>query len=1473
MDQQSHRTGLAGAASFIIRGRRASGGRALRRLAAIAMAVLVGFPAQLAPSPFGPLVQTARAAGTTRTVCADGCDFTTIQAAVTAADPGDTIQVAAGTYTENVTIGTSVKVIGAGSGSDPASATIITSASANTPVISITGSGQSSSSRLTVKTVRLTGATGSGNPGTGLFVSGGVPLSHLEFDSIVVTGNGGDGIGFNSTGGHADVVITNATISNNGGAGVRIASAVPSFAGLTVSGSTISGNSGAGISYNPGRTATSTNTAENFTISNTTFTNNAQSGVINTHDLSFIGFNGDISLADLDLHEDPSGKASHAIAFDTLNNAMPAPAISMSNVTVSGTVKKAALRIQGYSVLSGIVLSDVDVSETTTGAGWTQVSLDAPGAFDLGTTTLRTLSLANAGTVSATAATFEDTATGAALDPTVLADDFKIENQVLHKVDIGGLGLVRWSSGNVYVTPTSYLSPYTTSPSIQRGIDAADAGDTVNVAAGTYTESPTIAKALTLSGAKAATPAGPAADPVGRDTSGFVGESKIAGTVTISAWDVTVEGFAIVTSGTSVSLTGANVAIRNNILSGRNAEGIAVTGSAAGIASGNATGDASATVSTIAGNRITGGRYGMNLDGESNAGLYAIEDNYIAGVERGIQTQATLGGSQSIAGNLIEGVTVGVRLARDGHSIARNTIRNLTGASTTQAAIRVSASAYAASRGIAITGNALSGSQYGVVLEAPVAGQAYVVTGNSLSGHSISSLSVTTGTGATVDASSTWWGQATGPAAGAIVAGGADIASDPWIVSYVDDPAKTGEPGFWPTAVKASQTVSFTSTAPVNATVGGSYTATATASSGLEPSIAVSDGSSAVCSISGGLVSFLAGGTCILLADQPGDGAYAAAPPVTQEFSVARGASTVRLGSDVPTFAYGSATTVTIRVIPTAATGTARVFEGATERGSCTLAAGVCTATLSQLPIGWHTLTATYDGDDSYLSGSSNGLVIGITGAPTTTTVTVAGSAVYGQSVAIRADVSSASGTPTGSVTVVDRFGTTTRTLFTCTLSAGTCTGTAVFLDLTTHSLTATYGQSGTWATSVSAATSVSISQATTATTIVASANPASFGQSVTLTATVAPQFPGTPTGTLAIVNASTGTTLKTCASPSVVTPCSYSTAGLPMGPTTLTATYGGDGNFGGSAGAVVLVVQKAPTTTASQPSRTSIVSGQSISFAVKVVSQTGGTPTGTATVRVGSRVLSPSCTLAAGACSPTYTISTGDATPGSYTVTTTYGGDSTYAPSSSSFTLTITGATTTTTLAIAGTRTYGNALTLSASVAAVAPATGNPTGSVTFYDGSVALSPACALAATPGSGTSSSCSISWAAAGGGHSVSAVYTPAGTAYATSRSTSTVLTMAGASTTTTITGPTTITRGVYTTYTVTVSSGPGTPTGSVTVRIGTLNLGSKTLTGGAASFSIRLPSTLATGSATLSASYAPSSANFAASSGGIAVTIR
>ena len=72
---------------------------------------------------------------------------------------------------------------------------------------------------------------------------------------------------------------------------------------------------------------------------------------------------------------------------------------------------------------------------------------------------------------------------------------------------------------------------YTT---IQAAVDAAATGDTISVAAGTYTGNVTIGKAVTLEGAKAGVPAGPGASPAGRSTaSPYTGESVVDGELRI----------------------------------------------------------------------------------------------------------------------------------------------------------------------------------------------------------------------------------------------------------------------------------------------------------------------------------------------------------------------------------------------------------------------------------------------------------------------------------------------------------------------------------------------------------------------------------------------------------------------------------------------------------------------------------------------------------------------------------------------------------------------------------------------------------------------------------------------------------------------------------------------------------------------------------------------------------------------------
>jgi hypothetical protein len=86
---------------------------------------------------------------------------------------------------------------------------------------------------------------------------------------------------------------------------------------------------------------------------------------------------------------------------------------------------------------------------------------------------------------------------------------------------------------------------------------------------------------------------------------------------------------------------------------------------------------------------------------------------------------------------------------------------------------------------------------------------------------------------------------------------------------------------------KGSQTITFTSTPPTSPTVGGGYTVTATASSGLTVSFSI-DGSSTAraCSIKGATVSFKAAGTCVIDANQAGNSTYASAPQIQQKITV-----------------------------------------------------------------------------------------------------------------------------------------------------------------------------------------------------------------------------------------------------------------------------------------------------------------------------------------------------------------------------------------------------------------------------------------------------------------------------------------------------------------------------------------------------------------------------------------------------------
>jgi len=99
---------------------------------------------------------------------------------------------------------------------------------------------------------------------------------------------------------------------------------------------------------------------------------------------------------------------------------------------------------------------------------------------------------------------------------------------------------------------------------------------------------------------------------------------------------------------------------------------------------------------------------------------------------------------------------------------------------------------------------------------------------------------------------------------------------------------------------QASQSISFTSSAPAGATFGGTYNVAATATSGLAVALAIDAASSAVCSLAGAQVSFIGVGTCTIDADQGGNANYIAAPRNQQSFAVGKANQTVNFTSTAP---------------------------------------------------------------------------------------------------------------------------------------------------------------------------------------------------------------------------------------------------------------------------------------------------------------------------------------------------------------------------------------------------------------------------------------------------------------------------------------------------------------------------------------------------------------------------------------------
>jgi len=261
--------------------------------------------------------------------------YPTIQAAIDAAGAGHTISVDPGTYAENLVINSAgdgaLTLIGAGSGSNPASDTIISGVAANSDTIWIRRGGTAVGERVTLSNLRITGGLGAGNLGMGVEIGNSGDVSHITFDNVALVGNEGNGIGLNHVGPADDIVVTQSLLADNGGAGFRVPASLASLGTLTIADTTVENNAGIGlITYTPGT----------ISVSDSTFTGNA-SGVHTGGDLVMTDFvDGDLTLDNVSFTSDNADVAIRVSGdHDGGSPRLPisGAAISMTDVTISGT--------------------------------------------------------------------------------------------------------------------------------------------------------------------------------------------------------------------------------------------------------------------------------------------------------------------------------------------------------------------------------------------------------------------------------------------------------------------------------------------------------------------------------------------------------------------------------------------------------------------------------------------------------------------------------------------------------------------------------------------------------------------------------------------------------------------------------------------------------------------------------------------------------------------------------------------------------------------------------------------------------------------------------------------------------------------------------------------------------------------------------------------------------------------------------
>jgi ELWxxDGT repeat protein len=347
--------------------------------------------------------------------------------------------------------------------------------------------------------------------------------------------------------------------------------------------------------------------------------------------------------------------------------------------------------------------------------------------------------------------------------------------------------------------------------------------------------------------------------------------------------------------------------------------------------------------------------------------------------------------------------------------------------------------------------------------------------------------------------------------------------------------------------------------------------------------------------------------------------------------------------------------------------------------------------------------------------------------ATTTSVSSAPNPSVVGKAATFTATIGVFPGLPAPTGTVDFKEGSTDLTPGGVSLTAGQATFSTSTLSVGIHTITAFYsGDINFQASQGDDSTSPHVVNKDS-TNAIAFASPSSLvsGQAVALAAVISNTSGpfGIPTGAVqfAVDGANLGAPV-TLNNGVATLPARLLAAG---GPHTITATYTNkDGNFVGSSKSVTQAVAKDGTKTILISTPTTAVSGQVVVFTaiVNPVAPGTGTPTGRVDFKDGATDLTPGGVTMAGGKA---TFSTSSLALGSHTVSASYTGDGNFTSSSGNDlnSLVVNKASTRTVMtSFPDPSVFGQVVSFTVAVIALAPSQGTPTGTVVFTDGTTTI-------------------------------------------------------------------------------------------------------------------------------------------------------